>query len=395
MTIKTPTDTLTKRLRPLYIAGFLQGFVLWYAIEKLFMTSIGFNSQTIAIETIIFTVVMLISNIPMGVLADRWSRKGVLMLATGFLVANSIVSGSSHGFWMYTIGICLWGVYYAAYLGCYDSIVYDIVLEETNSSDKFEHYYGRIQLFESLALIASSLLSGIVVHFSTMRMTYFLTVPLALASLPALYVFKEPLIHKKELTDHILIHLKETLSAVTKRGQIFWIVLCLICLTVSMRIVFEFDQLWLIALAVPAVLFGPINAFLLTATGSSGLVAKLIKKKHASVMASGVLVVLASFVMLTHSIYMIILAQMILLAGILILNIIVGRYLHDTMPSNIRAGASSVVTTLGYLCFLPIAYLFGHISQNYSIFQAAWVLIAMTVAIMITLTIILGFRKNK
>ena len=81
------TSTLTarpvgKRLRPLYATGFIHGFALWYAVEKLFMKSIGFNDFLITIVTITYIVVMTAANLPLGVLADRWSRKGVLYLAT-------------------------------------------------------------------------------------------------------------------------------------------------------------------------------------------------------------------------------------------------------------------------------------------------------------------------
>lgn len=64
-------DNLQRRFSPLFAAAFFQGFVLWYAIEKLFMKTIGFNDQTIAVETVIFTVVMVAANIPLGILADR------------------------------------------------------------------------------------------------------------------------------------------------------------------------------------------------------------------------------------------------------------------------------------------------------------------------------------
>ncbi len=40
---------ISRRLLPLYVAAFLQGFVLWYAVEKLFMRSIGFDDAGIGL----------------------------------------------------------------------------------------------------------------------------------------------------------------------------------------------------------------------------------------------------------------------------------------------------------------------------------------------------------
>ncbi len=38
-----------RRLLPLYVAAFFEGVILWYAIERLFMTSIGFTYATVGV----------------------------------------------------------------------------------------------------------------------------------------------------------------------------------------------------------------------------------------------------------------------------------------------------------------------------------------------------------
>lgn len=385
---------LLKRLQPLFAAVFFQSFVLWFAVEKLFMVSIGFTNSMITVTTALYISVMLLANIPLGILADRWSRRGVLILASTSLVASCIIGGLSHGFWMYTLALSLWGVFYACYMGTYDSVVYDTVLEETGKSESFEYYFGRIKLFASVALVMGSLLSAVVVHFLDLRATYFITAPLAACSLVALYFFKEPTLHKKAARQLMLPHVKDTFSAVLKRGNTVWIVLCLICITAGAQMLFEFDQLWLIALALPVVWYGPVNAFILTATGTSGLLASKIKNNVVSICAVGVVLVLASGVLLTQYRTLIIIAQMIMIACFITIEIIVNRYLHDSMPSKLRTGASSVVTTAGYALFIPVALLFGKISEHFSVFQASWTIIALCSMALMTLVIIVR-NKNR
>lgn len=48
------------RLTPLYIAAFLQAFNLWYAIEKIFMRSIGFDDVAIGIAAALSTAVIIL-----------------------------------------------------------------------------------------------------------------------------------------------------------------------------------------------------------------------------------------------------------------------------------------------------------------------------------------------
>jgi MFS family permease len=202
---------ITRRLRPLYATGFIHGFVLWYSVEKLFMRSIGLNDYLITIATLVYIVVMMTANIPLGLLADRWSRKGVLHLATCALIASSVVCGLSHGLTVYVTGISAWGIYYAAYSGTYDSVVYDVVVEETGSADGYERFYGRVQMFDSLAFIVSAVLSACVAHFTSLRLEYLLTVPFTCCAFFTLRRFREPRLHRGAPKPGLPAHLGQVL----------------------------------------------------------------------------------------------------------------------------------------------------------------------------------------
>jgi hypothetical protein len=64
-------------------------------------------------------------------------------------------------------------------------------------------------------------------------------------------------------------------------------------------------------------------------------------------------------------------AQVATIFGVTVLNIALTRYLHDAMPSTVRAGASSVVSTIGYGAFVPTALGFGGYSRSHGIFSAS------------------------
>jgi hypothetical protein len=64
-------------------------------------------------------------------------------------------------------------------------------------------------------------------------------------------------------------------------------------------------------------------------------------------------------------------AQVATILGVTVLNIALTRYLHDAMPSTIRAGVSSVVSTIGYGVFVPTALAFGLFSRGHGIFAAS------------------------
>jgi MFS family permease len=173
---------LGRRLVPLYAAAFLQNLALWVPIEKLFMTSIGFNAASVGAMAAVYAVVVPVLEVPSGVLADRWSRRGVLILASIAGTLSVLVGGSSQNVAVYMISAALLGVFFALQSGTLESVVYDTVLEETGDSEAFEQTIGRVRLVESVALVASALTGGAIAQIATLRTTYFLTAPLLLAS---------------------------------------------------------------------------------------------------------------------------------------------------------------------------------------------------------------------
>lgn len=92
-------NPLVRRLAPLFIAKFLLCFVFWYSIEKLFMYSIGFNDASIGLMAAIYAVMSVLMEVPSGVLADRWSRKGVMILSALSMLLSSYfgwISNETH-----------------------------------------------------------------------------------------------------------------------------------------------------------------------------------------------------------------------------------------------------------------------------------------------------------
>ena len=94
---------------------------------------------------------------PSGILADRWSRRGVLIISSAALMLCALIGGLSNNVATYIVSALVLGVYFAMYSGTMDAVVYDTVLEETGDSDAFERRIGRVRLVESVALVISSL----------------------------------------------------------------------------------------------------------------------------------------------------------------------------------------------------------------------------------------------
>jgi hypothetical protein len=57
----------------------------------------------------------------------------------------------------------------------------------------------------------------------------------------------------------------------------------------------------------------------------------------------------------------------------------VSALLHDGVPSTIRAGVASGVSTLSWIGFLPLALSFGWATSAYGLHTSGWMITAVTV----------------
>src|SRR5918992_5188502 len=111
---------LTRRLLPLQIGVALQGLILWVPIEKLFMTNIGFDAASVGAMAAAYAVVVPLLETPSGILADRWSRRGVSMVALAALLVSVTIGGLSQNVVTYMVAALFLGVFLAMQSGTVD-----------------------------------------------------------------------------------------------------------------------------------------------------------------------------------------------------------------------------------------------------------------------------------
>ena len=374
----TPTihSSLRSRFLPLYVAAFLQSCVFWYSSEKFFMSSIGFTSTTIGLMAASYSVIVLLVETPSGILADRWSRRGILIIAGFMLAISSFIEGVSSSVPHYIIGALFWGVYAALYTGMYDPIVYDTLVKDTGNTTDFKRYLGYIKALDGLGLVVGSIAgAALAAHFG-LRVPFCASIPLALISSVVLLFFKEPMLHKAEATQPVLAHTRAMFTQALHHSSIFGILLILVLGVTLTEMIFEFTQLWLIAISTPVAYFGISMAVVPSTVGLAGLLARHLQLENRKyvVIFTSIMFISGCLIIASPIAWLLVLAQSCIVIGLLSTGIIYLERLHDRLPSNVRSGASSVVSTLGRMAFIGAAILFGTITEHYSVFNAAWLI---------------------
>ena len=371
-----------RRLRPLYVAGWFLGINFWVPVEKLFLSQIGFDAASVGLLAATYAAVVPLLEIPSGILADRWSRRGVLMIANVALAGSALVGGLATNVATYLVAALLLGCYFALQSGTMDSIIYDVLVEETGSSDGFEREIGRLRLLEGIALVSSALAGGGIAALTTPRLTYFLTVPFVVLSIGVLSRFAEPSLHRSEDAEPLRRQIVTTYRTIVKRGRLRPILMTMVLSALLLQALLEFGPLWMVALAAPAILYGPQWAGLMSAVGLGGLLAGRITLTRPVTLAAMIVVMLGCSLTLTtsHDPVAVIAAQAALALLLVAVSTLLTRLLHDAIPSSIRAGVSSGVGTLTWMAFLPFALAFGFLSRSAGVHAAAWMVVAATAA---------------
>lgn len=340
------------------------------------MTEIGFDAATIGVMAAAYAAVVPLVEVISGVLADRWSRRGVLMLSGIALLVSVLVGGLSQNVLTYIAAALILGIYFAMYSGTVEAIVYDTVLEETGNSDGYEHQIGRVRLVESLALVLSALAGGWIASIGSPRLTYFVTLPFIVISLIALSRFREPRLHETGERSPLRDHLRITYGAIVRRGRLIPIAAASIMAALILQAIFEFGPLWLIALNTSAVYYGPFWAGLVATLGVGGLLAgRLGLSKRVPAVGVAIVMVLACLIMTSsHNLYALTAAMVVLALLVVVAGIHVSHLMHDAVPSTIRTGVASGISAVSWMLFMPFALAFGAVSKGSGVYTSGWMI---------------------
>ena len=383
----TAARRITARFRPLTLAIFLSGIAPWVPVEKVFMTQLGFTPSLVATMAAAYAAVVPLLEIPSGILADRWSRRGVLMLAGGAGLLSVVVGAVSTGVLTYIASAMVLGVYFALQSGTVDAIVYDSLLEEVGHADDYEKYFGRIQMWNSAALTGSAVVGGIVAGLASPRLTYVITVPFAVAGLVALLRFREPKLHRRAGRTGTRAQLAATWRAVAGQPRVAAVVLASVLAAATLQMMFEFGPLWLVAAGVATAVFGPYTAGMTATLGVGGLLAGRLELDRPATAATATLALAGCGLSLALASAggLLIAAQIVLATLLATIGIYLSRLLHDATPSELRTGVASGVSTLSWLTFLPTSLLFGALSRSGSVAGAGWIVVVLAAGVGATL----------
>ena len=376
--------SIFKRMLPLYIGNLLQWSVFWYAVEKIFLLKIGFNTEGVGLCIAIYSATALIMEIPSGILADRWSRKGTLALGNICLIIGTIIAAVSTNVSMYLISSLFWGIYIAMNSGTFEAIVYDLLLEQDGNASSYEKEYNRLDIACSIGLIIGALGGGIIGQYLGLRETYWLSIPAVILSTIFFWRFKEPRIHMVGQDKSLMSHIKTTFESVFQKKQLVQLLISLVSISLVWLIMSDINQLWLAALMAPIIIYGPVQALSSCAFGFGSFISRFIKSKRRVLISMFIAIICLIIIIFIHNLWVNIIAEFIAMLIAYSISVVLTHELNDNLPSKVRAGSSSAIGALKRLLTIPIVLLFGFTANNLDVFKAGWLFVIILIIAMIS-----------
>ena len=350
---------MARRLAPLYIASALQWMNFWVGTDKPFMQSIGFTATLIGLAAAGYAIVAPSLEVPFGLLADRWTRIGVLRVGAVALVLAVVLQGISTEPASYVAGKLILAVFWAATSGTYESLLYD-TLAQAGRQASFAARLGWFRLIGMSGGALGALGGGVIATFN-MRLNYALSAGTAIAALAALLLVREPRVHLAAPRTLAGGRLRATVATIVQTPGVLRAVLGIAVCAALLQAMLEFGQFWLLAAGGQREWFGLGFAGLLIAAGMGGVISSRLPwdRRAARRAVGGIAVAAALILSQPLPIGGVIVAQSVLAACAAAFSVALTRGMHDHISSAVRTGVASVAALVGWLAFLPLAVLSG------------------------------------
>ena len=148
-----------------YTFQFFFDFILIYAVEKLFMIDRGLDISQIGILLFLWSVMTLLLEVPSGALADRWSRRKMLILSGLSFSICYLIWLFSYSFTLFLLGIFFRTIGGTFASGTLQAYVYDY-LKSIKKEFKFEKIWGKGNALRVLGIGVAVGIGGILSDIS-------------------------------------------------------------------------------------------------------------------------------------------------------------------------------------------------------------------------------------
>jgi len=378
----------------LYLIKIAKWFMLFMPIIVLFYQDNGLAMQDIFTLKAVYSIAIVILEIPSGYLADVLGRKKTLIIGTilGFL--GFVVYDFSFSFWGFLMAELVLGLGQSLISGADSALLYDS-LKAMGNEKKYLKYEGRMVSVGNFAEAIAGILGGLLAEIS-LRTPFYGQTAIAFIGIPAAILLVEPVRYQKISRMRMIDILGIVKYSLFKSGHLKWTIFYSAIIGTTTLTMAWFVQPYFKMVELPLAMFGVFWALLNLSVGITSYYA------HKLEFSLGQYKTMVLITVMIPSLY-IVLSQINALWGIAILFLfylvrgfatpILKDYINKLTESNIRATVLSVRNFMIRIVFAGVGPFLGWYTDIFSLSNA--LLLAGITFFTIAIVFLLFFLKTR
>ncbi|MCA0757473.1 MFS transporter [Paenibacillus sp. N4] len=356
----------------LYAIRFFQSLIPAYVIERLFWEARGMSIQEVVYTEIIFAVTIILLEIPTGVLADKWSRKRLLVLGAVLACSEFAILLFATEFWHFAAVVCLAGLGNTFVSGSETALLYDS-LQAHGKENRFEKVIGRLNAFDAVSATLAALGGSLLAHRFGYELNYILSLASAAVALLAALTLQEPPFKKEDAEAAVPMseYVRASLLFFRHNPGVSLVVLTGMVTGSAIGFIDEFWQIYAERLGVPVLYFGLLSAAFLFLRLPGNLLAHALLRRfsyRALFLCVSAVFTLGFFLISIWQSYAGLAAILVVFLFSGIVDPLASGYLHHRIDSSMRATMDSFQSLGLYGVHSLIGLGFGYYSSKLDIF---------------------------
>ncbi|MEJ2154910.1 MAG: MFS transporter [Desulfobacteraceae bacterium] len=358
----------------LYIIKIAKWFNLVMPTIVLFYQNLGMGMQEIFLLKSIYSVVIVVFEIPSGYCADAWGRKKTLVAGSVLGTLGFVIYSTNTLFAGFVAAELILGLGHSLISGADTAMLYDTLKSEHKATAYLKHE-GRITAGGNFAEALAGITGGLLATIS-LRTPFMAQVAVAASAIPAALLLKEPALNTlrdRQLSFRTLI--TSAHNAITRHPTLPWVLL-LSSFTGTATLTYA----WLVqpyfkAAGLPLALYGVMWTLLNLNVGAVGLFAyRLERRLGQQTCMIGVVVVIAGSYFLT--------GRYISLQAVAVLFVfytargmatpVLKEYINRDCASAVRATILSLRNFIIRINFAAAGPVLGWVVDHHSLNSAYW-----------------------
>lgn len=354
----------------MYVIYALFSFLLIMPVITLFyQIEIGMSMREIFILQAVFSVSMLLFEIPSGYFADKAGRRISIFLGAIFIVFSTGLYSIAQSFIQLAVVEVLLGIGFGFVSGADSALVYDSLLA-LGKTDEYKKIEGKMRALGNFSEGIASIIGGLLAVIS-LRLPLYMEFLVLIISIPIAFSLTEPRRHKYEIPESSIKDLKNIVTySLHENKKIKWLILYFGFLSSATFIMVWFTQPYWKEIGVPLALFGVLWAALQFSVGIFSLLAH----RCESFFGKGKLLILLLFLACAVYVIMGVFNSVWMALLIFVFYFIRGThtpliraYVNELVDSSRRATVLSLMQFVFRIIFVIIGPLMGWAADLYSL----------------------------